>query len=67
MLTPLVKEKLRNEKDLENISPSKLNQELNRILETERMIREYKELITKMQRDFYSKKNSPFKPMKKIF
>jgi hypothetical protein len=30
--------------------------ELNKILETERMIKEYKEMITKMQRDLYSKK-----------
>eukprot|EP00347_Sterkiella_histriomuscorum_P012215 403369454 len=41
-----------------NISPSKLNKELNKILETERMIKEYKEIITKMQRDLYSKKKS---------
>jgi hypothetical protein len=40
----------------ESLSPSKLNKELNKILETERMIKEYKEMITKMQRDLYSKK-----------
>jgi ribosomal protein S8 len=42
--------------DKTSISPSKLNKELNKILETERMIKEYKEMITKMQRDLYSKK-----------
>jgi hypothetical protein len=41
-----------------SMSPSRLNQELNRILETERMIKEYKDIITKMQRDLYSKKQS---------
>ena len=41
-----------------SLSPSKLNKELNKILETERMIKEYKEMITKMQRDLYSKKES---------
>ena len=42
--------------DRTSLSPSKLNKELNKILETERMIKEYKEMITKMQRDLYSKK-----------
>lgn len=31
-----------------NLSPSRLNKELNKILETEKMIKEYKEVITKM-------------------
>jgi hypothetical protein len=44
------------ENSFESLSPSKLNKELNKILETERMIKEYKEMITKMQRDLYSKK-----------
>lgn len=34
--------------DKASLSPSKLNKELNKILETERMIKEYKEMITKM-------------------
>ncbi len=44
--------------DQKSLSPSKLNKELNKILETERMIKEYKEMITKMQRDLYSKKTT---------
>lgn len=32
----------------QNLSPSRLNYELNKILETEKKIKEYKELITKM-------------------
>lgn len=49
-----------------SLSPSKLNKELNKILETERMIKEYKEMITKMQRDLYSKKTTePSKPLPK--
>lgn len=33
-----------NEKD--TISPSRLNEELNKILETEKKIKEYKDMIT---------------------
>lgn len=39
------------------LSPSRLNEELIKILETERKIKEYKDILTKMQRDLYSKKN----------
>ena len=38
------------------LSPSRLNEELNKILETEKKIREYKQMITSMQREMYSKK-----------
>ena len=47
---------------------------MNKILETEKRIKEYKEMITKLQRDFYSKKNhqsinynTNISPNKKVF
>jgi len=47
---------LKSNKAADPPTSTALNEELNRILETERKIKEYKELLTKMQREMYSKK-----------
>ena len=39
------------------LTARKLNKELINVLDAERKVREYKEYLTKLQRDMYSKKD----------